>query len=153
MALDVLCQIPMDHYQPFLRPFLQSNFSPLSLEKFERQTVALEKMQELDLGLSFTVSVAACQQVPKVLWAWWSFHFYKRVKYWPDKLVKVKCIMCLAHARCSFTFSEILFSLGLLNAPIKWPDFFFLSGFVWSWITRTFHFQALFQRLWTRFRI
>lgn len=65
MTLDVPFQIPIDHYQPFPRPFLQSNFSPLSLEKFERQTVALEKVQELDLGLSFTVSVAVCQQVPK----------------------------------------------------------------------------------------
>lgn len=59
-------QRPTDHYQPFPGRFLQSNFSPLSLEKFERQTVALKrKIQELDLGLSFTVSVAACQQVPK----------------------------------------------------------------------------------------
>ena len=56
---------PTDHSQPFPRHFLQSNFSPLSLEKFERQTVALKKIQELDLGLSFTVSMAACQQVPK----------------------------------------------------------------------------------------
>lgn len=32
--------------------------------------------------------------------------------------------MCLALVRCLFTFSEILFSLGFLNAPIKWPDFF-----------------------------
>lgn len=61
-------QRPTDHYQPFPGRFLQSNFSPLSLEKFERQTVALKrKIQELDLGLSFTVRFLPVSKFPSSL--------------------------------------------------------------------------------------
>lgn len=60
-------QMPTDHFQPFSMSFLQSNLSPLSLGKFERQTIALKKITRTWFGSQFHCEQwAAYEQVSKL---------------------------------------------------------------------------------------